>query len=288
MTSEKSYELALRLDGHIVTHAFVTSTPAGLFFYDGTPAAGNLILAISPAAGTDSYGNTYTKGVTCSDPAVLYFPSRQGFEGSAAFIESSFSPPAVNQYLQMVVQGPGTNVAGARDIVALQFNSASKDNSSNANADVLYIGSNGVQHEFAYWDATGFNVLAGKIIAPQPNATPAVPASWTNIPLVNGYGVGANNGFLDVPQVRMMAENMKLAFKGSLTVPSSPNIVWGTLPSGFPNANFGGPFGVGIVANYSGGTTDHIQVQNNSSLSLNNASAHAGATFNLSCEIQTQ
>ena len=143
MASEKSYELALRLDNHIVTHAFVTSTPAGLFFYDGTPAAGNLILAISPAAGTDGFGNTYTKGVTCSDPGVLYFPSRQGFEGGAAFIESSFSPPAVNQYLQMLIQGRSTNVSGARDSVALDFNSASKDNSSNANCDVLYIGRTG-------------------------------------------------------------------------------------------------------------------------------------------------
>ena len=63
---------------------------------------------------------------------------------------------------------------------------------------------------------------------------------------------------------------------------------WGTLPSGFPNANFGGLFGIGMVCNYSGGTLDLIQLQNNTNLSLRNAASHAGLTFNISCEIQTQ
>lgn len=36
----------------------------GLFVYSGTPAAGNLIGSIVPAAGTDQYGNTYLPGVT--------------------------------------------------------------------------------------------------------------------------------------------------------------------------------------------------------------------------------
>jgi hypothetical protein len=289
MTSEKSYELARRLDDHIVTHAFVTSTPAGLFFYDGPPATGNLILAISPAAGTDGYGNTYTKGLTCADPAVLYFPSRQGFEGGAALIESAFSAPGVAQYLQMVLQGPSTNVTGARDAVAILMNSAAKDNSSNANMDFIYTGSNGVAHQQAYLDATGFIIQAGQIIATEAGVTPAVPASWKTITLQNGYVAGTNNGFSDVPQIRMMADNKTLAFKGSLTVPaSSPSNVWGLLPSGFPNASLGGPFGYGIIASYSGGTTDHIAVQNNSNLRIENPTAHTATTFNLSCVVQTQ
>ena len=34
----------------------------GAFFYDGTPATGNLLLSIASAAGTDAYGNTYQAG----------------------------------------------------------------------------------------------------------------------------------------------------------------------------------------------------------------------------------
>jgi len=35
---------------------------SGAFFYSGTPAAGNLIAAIAPAAGTDQFGNQYYQG----------------------------------------------------------------------------------------------------------------------------------------------------------------------------------------------------------------------------------
>lgn len=36
---------------------------AGIFFYNGTPATGNLIISIAAMAGTDPYGNTYPQGV---------------------------------------------------------------------------------------------------------------------------------------------------------------------------------------------------------------------------------
>jgi len=36
---------------------------SGLFIYSGTPANGNLVASIAPAAGTDSFGNTYLEGI---------------------------------------------------------------------------------------------------------------------------------------------------------------------------------------------------------------------------------
>jgi hypothetical protein len=36
----------------------------GLFVYDGTPAAGNLVESIAADAGTDLYGNPYYAGIT--------------------------------------------------------------------------------------------------------------------------------------------------------------------------------------------------------------------------------
>lgn len=260
---------------------------AGTFFYSGTPAAGNLIMSIAPANGTDAFGNTFQQGFTCADPALLLFPSRQAFEGTPAFIQSNFSAPAVNQYLQMLLQGPSTNVVGARDSVQFQMNSAAKDNSSNANCSCNYTGSNGVLHEFAYFDATGFNILAGSIIAAQPGATPAVPASWTTIPLTNSYSNGTNNGFIDVPQVRMLADNKTLQFKGTLACPATGSAInWGTMPASFPNANLGGIYGVLLVANYSGGTVDHIELHNNGVLSIHNA--HNSVNFDISGVMCTQ
>lgn len=37
-------------------------TNGGMFIYDGTPAAGKLMLAVSPTAGVDAFGNAYQKG----------------------------------------------------------------------------------------------------------------------------------------------------------------------------------------------------------------------------------
>jgi hypothetical protein len=39
-------------------------TTAGAFFYSGTPAFGNLLASIAPAAGTDTHGNAYLAGET--------------------------------------------------------------------------------------------------------------------------------------------------------------------------------------------------------------------------------
>ncbi len=36
---------------------------SGAFFYSGTPALGNLIISIAPAAGTDAHGNPYVSGL---------------------------------------------------------------------------------------------------------------------------------------------------------------------------------------------------------------------------------
>lgn len=50
---------------------------SGLFLYLGQPGAGKLILSLTPAAGTDPYGNTYGEGISLStvantaDPGML-------------------------------------------------------------------------------------------------------------------------------------------------------------------------------------------------------------------------
>jgi hypothetical protein len=49
----------------------VSGTGDGVFIYDGVPAHGNLILAMSSAAGTDPYGNSYSgPGIAISAPGT--------------------------------------------------------------------------------------------------------------------------------------------------------------------------------------------------------------------------
>jgi hypothetical protein len=52
----------LTIRGTFFGTSYILNT-AGAFFYSGTPAAGNLILSIAVAAGTDTFGNAYVRGL---------------------------------------------------------------------------------------------------------------------------------------------------------------------------------------------------------------------------------
>lgn len=60
-------------------------------YYDGTPAAGNLFLSIAAAAGTDEFGNDYSKGVTVYDTSGSRIRLATG--GGSALEE--LTPPTV-------------------------------------------------------------------------------------------------------------------------------------------------------------------------------------------------
>jgi hypothetical protein len=277
---------------------------SGMFFYSGTPAAGNLILALAPAGGADAFGNTYIEGVTIGNAsgvqvlmqivsgvqAAIRFPANNPNEGVAANITTNagggVSPTG---FLQLVISGPKTNVAGAQDWTQILMNSANYGNTSDASMDLIYIGSGGGVHTYAFMDGSGFNITAGSIVAAKPGALPQVPETWVTLALLNGFTAGANNGFVDVPQIRLQADNKLLMFKGMLTVPAGPaSNIFAVLPAGYPNANLGGCFGLGLVANLSGGSIDHIQVQNNANLTLRNALTEGTNTYNITSQIPTQ
>ena len=55
-----------------------TTTQGVVLMYNGTPAVGNLVVSIAPAAGTDSFGNAYLAGLTtyATDGSGLYTQMR--------------------------------------------------------------------------------------------------------------------------------------------------------------------------------------------------------------------
>jgi hypothetical protein len=53
----------LTIRGTFMGNDFVMNSD-GLFFYSGTPAFGNLAVALAPTGGTDSFGNTYYEGLS--------------------------------------------------------------------------------------------------------------------------------------------------------------------------------------------------------------------------------
>lgn len=60
----------LNIRGTFTGTDFVISS-AGAFFYDGTPANGNLIASISANAGTDAFGNDYPSGIGLENDGFL-------------------------------------------------------------------------------------------------------------------------------------------------------------------------------------------------------------------------
>lgn len=68
----------LTLRGKFVGANWVQNS-SGLFFYSGTPAAGNLIGSWAPAAGTDPYGNSYGVGLTINSTlGMIYLSATDG------------------------------------------------------------------------------------------------------------------------------------------------------------------------------------------------------------------
>jgi hypothetical protein len=58
-----AYFFNVTLSGGTITGPDYIFNTQGLFFYAGTPAAGNLIAWFAPGSGTDQFGNTFTEGL---------------------------------------------------------------------------------------------------------------------------------------------------------------------------------------------------------------------------------
>jgi hypothetical protein len=273
----------------------------GIFFYSGVPAAGNLILALTNSAGSDAFGNVYIQGITIGNAsgvqvlieivsgvqAAIQFPTNATTELVAANMTANNNGSGLLQFLQLVISGPRQNPVGAQDWMQILMNSANAGNTSFASMDFNYIASNQVVHTQVVFDNTGFNIQAGSIVAAHPGQSPAVPETWTTLGLINGFAAGTNNGFIDVPQVRLMADNKNLQFKGTVTCPAAGTAtVFTQIPANYPNANLGGIFGMLLCSNLAGTQVDHIELHNNGNISFNNV--HLNANIDISGVMATQ
>lgn len=211
---------------------------SGAFFYGGTPAAGNLLLSIAPASGSDSFGNAYPQGISIADPAVIKFPSGANYELVPANITSSTGgSPA---FIQMLLSGPKTNVSGHEDWVQIEMNSANSSGTSSANCDFNYVGTGGTVHEYAFLDDTGFNIQVGSATGAHPGSTPLVAETWQSA------AAGGSPAWSGTVFYKMCLEN-EVMIVAQLTAPSSTpinNNTIVTLPSAYRPTTSGIQFGI--------------------------------------------
>lgn len=170
--------------------------PLGAFFYSSTPATGNLIMSITQASGTDSFGNAYPAGFTVGSSAhtQVEMLSAGGIGGikflfnNAGFTSGVLDGAVGVNFAQVFIGGPNNTTAGHTDFVAMEFNSS--DGTGSANWGLVYVDANAVSHLTAYGDWTGFNIPAGIIAAVDPatgtSATNAAsPETWHTMPAFN-------------------------------------------------------------------------------------------------------
>lgn len=67
-----AYFFNITAAGSVTSNTVIVKGPGdGVFIYDGTPAAGSLILAMASEAGTDHWGNAYSgPGISLSVPGA--------------------------------------------------------------------------------------------------------------------------------------------------------------------------------------------------------------------------
>jgi hypothetical protein len=221
----------------------------GAFFYNGAPGSTTLSIGIAPVATTDPFGTSVNAGVwlynsslpliglnpgstslDITEPGIIRYLSGATFEQSPAQIIASVGGTSPAQFIAMAIEGASTTTVGAHDKVVTQFNSAAADNSSSANESFDYIGSNGTEHEYAFLDITGFNILAGAITAVHPGSSPAVGESWQSVALTNSWTGGPLN-------FKKMPDNTVYLMCAPTTPAAAVNGTIATLPVGYRPAN---------------------------------------------------
>lgn len=202
------------IDGTTVSAAqYIADGTSGEFLaYTSTPANGNLLLSISPAAGTDSHSNAYKDGLAIYKgtawaqmhvnpdnglPALELYTglASEGNKPSVYVLPSNSG--GVNEQEALVIQGPESTRDS--DAVTIHLYNTAKDGSTETAGFLSY---NTTPQ--AYWDNQGFHVsnvlygasgtltigdnisMTGKTISADTWHTVTLQTGWSSL---SGYAV---------------------------------------------------------------------------------------------------
>jgi hypothetical protein len=158
----------------------------GMFFYSGTPAAGNLVASIAPTVTADSFGNVVKPGgfaaygstgqiaffgINGVGSQVNNFFSGNANEKSPATIASAAIGSGGTGFIGTAIEGPVINLTGHADWVGIQFNSPNFGGTSTGNGSIFYVDNAGTTHQVAFWNNTGFNIVSGTAALQSGSAT---------------------------------------------------------------------------------------------------------------------
>lgn len=194
------------------TEVIITTAPnSGLLIYSGTqPMAGNLVGSISPAGGTDPYGNVYPAGFQFSSGALKSALTVGLFQGALVPLFQLFTG-AVDEALPFHVivaaaasSGPyvasivGPANSGVQDAVGIQLvsgDNASADAFGQIFYDTAFVTGTGTRFFMIEWG------VGGVTLSPVASITALAPGSGTSIanpPAAESWhGLAYSNGWSD-------------------------------------------------------------------------------------------
>jgi hypothetical protein len=268
---------------------------AGAFFYSGTPAAGNLVVAIASTAGTDPYGNGYGVGITLLDtlnPAAHRTLNLLDTD-LVWFATQYIFGPQINTILASTnAQSPGLVLSGGtNDNTLLSFVTGQLS---------LYGGS--ADGTATAWNQIGgvddntgvlqriLTQVIGQLVATSPTATPGTTRAtagmetWHTPAMGSGWATGPFSGGYLAIRYRIDTQD-NLVIQGSChTTSATPAATLFTLPAGWrPVAPWRGP---GAVENNSGTpTVEFVDVATTGAVTLGTALAASGKDIYFDAEI---
>jgi len=242
--------------GTITATAFIGTdfviNSSGEFFYNGTPAAGNLILAIAPVGGSDAFGNAYGAGFTAGATGSAK-QIRFGVLGGSPieFFLSGIATALNNAALMLNVSGVGTAASDTlvikssqdnahTDYVAINLVGNSNDGSVQTELTFAYVDTASVVHNIEIVNSNGASVpsrlMVGTTAPLGDNGVGVLQiANAGTMPSTNPVGgctLYANQG---VPSARDTGGNL-LGMVRSYSADASSNLASFTAETDVPGA----------------------------------------------------
>lgn len=265
-------------------------TSAGIFFYSGTPALGNLVISLAFVAGSDAFGNGYPAGLQIlnhgganAQGIAISYAGTQPLLYFLNSVANTLNDPAllVNatgallaQYATLVMSGAEDTTQ--KDYLAIALDGSSQDGTHLPTFNLNYVDPSAAVHTLAALTLAGFTAT-GSITAVQPgtggsrasvavaetwhSSTSLLAAGWTTTGAGNPLryrkeGIGGGVGRLDG----------QLLTVGAGPWPAGGTIL--TLPSGYQPSMFHSyttPSAIDVTANgatvqvFSGGAVKNPQ-----------------------------
>jgi hypothetical protein len=268
---------------------------AGIFFYSGPPAFGNLLIAIANTAGTDTFGNSYAQGSnfimgskqlvmgeTGGNP-LIYAGTGNGNITSSGALQAIAVGSGTATYDEWQMLGPKDSTQG--DSVVLQMLSSNALGTQQAIAQLFYVDSLGTPHSYISTSYNGGIIEAGSITAAQPGSgtarnNAAIPETWHLATLGTDFTTGGSD---QAPRYRLEGLGGGLVRLDGTAVTNVANVASGTtifvLPVGYrPSVDRRRFVGLTNASGYTAGSTS-VMVNTSGAVTTGALAATSGEQF---------